>query len=74
MFTIPGSLSQQEVQPAGSRLEGDPCSESYVGAFHFSGTSWLCACPAFPPVQFLTGPSALNLRTECCVSHIRIRR
>lgn len=24
------SLSQQEVQPAGSRLEGDPCSESYA--------------------------------------------
>ena len=35
-FTIPGSLSQQEVQPAGSRLERDPRSESSVGAFCFS--------------------------------------
>lgn len=35
-FTIPVSLSQQEVQPAGSSLERDPRSESYVGAFRFS--------------------------------------
>ena len=35
-FTIAGSLSQQEVRPAGSRLERDPRSESFAGTFCFS--------------------------------------